>query len=80
MEHCMKDTYTLQEQKRTCIKCGHPLIDNQLVKNAYIQNTTVIWAKGQLKILADIAKDRNLNWIAGLAEKIADGLEGLESI
>jgi predicted Abi (CAAX) family protease len=78
-EHCMKDEYTLEEQRLTCIKCAHPLQDNQLVKDAYRQNTTVSWAKVQLKILADMARDRDIKWFADQAEKIANGLRCLDT-
>jgi hypothetical protein len=74
----MKDEYTPQEQRLTCIKCAHPLQDNQLVKNAYRQNTTVSWAKMQLKILADMARDRDIKWFAEPAEKFANGLRYLD--
>ena len=61
--------------RQTCIKCGHPLSDNQLVKDAYTLNTTASWAKQQLTILHDVAKNRGFYWFAEKAQKIADGIK-----
>jgi hypothetical protein len=64
---------------QTCIHCGKPLADNQLVKDAYRLNTTAVWAKGQLNILADMADDRGEAWFARELRKISDGLRTLGS-
>ncbi len=78
MEHCMKDEYKPHEQRVTCYKCAAPLSDNQLVKDAYKQNTTVSWAKNNLRILADMAEDRDMDWFASEARRIMEGLRNLD--
>lgn len=61
-----------------CCKCGHPLADNQLVKDAYKVNNTTAWAKGQLRILADMLSDHGMNWFAGRLREIIDGMDTLK--
>jgi len=63
MEHCKKD-FNNFEQYITCIKCGHSLSDNQLIKDAYKLNTTAAWAKSQLKIVIDMIGDRKEDGIS----------------
>lgn len=77
MKHA-RDDFRPWEQRVTCCHCAKPLSDNQLVKDAYALNTTATWAKGQLKILHDMAKDRGMEWFAEQAQKISDGIELLE--
>lgn len=78
MKHCMEKEYSKQEQRLTCYKCAAPLADNQLVKDAYKMNTTVCWAKTQLRILADMARDRGQSYIADEIIKITNGMETLD--
>lgn len=52
------------EQHVTCKCCATPLAENDLVKDAFKMNTTVSWAKCQLRILADMAEDRQLTWLS----------------
>lgn len=61
----------------TCCNCGAPLLDNYLVKRAYTQNSTVGWAKKNLKILSEMAEDRGLEYFANEMRRIMDGLEYL---
>lgn len=75
----MKNEYTEREQLLTCYKCAAPLSDNQLVKTAYQMNTTVGWAKKNLRILADMADDRGMDWFASEARRIMDGLVILDT-
>lgn len=77
LNHCRKDHFTDWEQRVTCYKCAAPLTDNQLVKDAYNMNTVNAWARGQLKILADMAKDRGMDWFAEEANHIANELRQL---
>lgn len=72
IKHCRAGDYNEFEQRQTCVSCAHPLADNQLVKDAYKLNTTASWAKQQLIILHDMAKDRGIDWFAEQAQKIAD--------
>ena len=65
------------EQRLTCVSCAHPLADNQLVKDAYKLNATATWAKQQLAILHDMAKDLGIDWFAERAQKIADRIQPL---
>ena len=44
----------------TCCKCGHPLDDNQRMKDALATNNAASWAKMNLRILAEMAEDRGL--------------------
>ena len=75
----MSAEYSEREQELTCVKCAHPLSDNDLVKKAYRQNTTVGWAKNNLRILADMAEDRELHWFADEARRISEGLRYLDT-
>jgi len=79
MNHCMPD-YSKTAQYHTCVKCAHPLRDNQLVKDAFIQNGTVAWAKQSLRIIVEMLseKERDQKWIIKELKKILDGLECLE--
>jgi hypothetical protein len=62
-------------KRLTCCNCGHPLSDNQLVKDGYNVNTTASWAKVQLKIMAEMAEDHKLpDWVQKEAYRIMDGL------
>lgn len=79
MEHCMKNKYTKREQLLTCYRCAAPLSDNQLVKMAYQMNATVGWAKNNLRILADMADAREMDWFASEARRIMDGLMVLDT-
>ena len=74
MKHCMDGEYSDKEQYLTCIKCAHPLADNQLVKDAYKLNSTAVWAKGQLRILADMARGRGFYWFADGVDKIMNDI------
>lgn len=76
--HCRPD-YFPWEQHTTCVKCAAPLADNPLVKDAYKLNTVNSWAKRQLRILADMAGRKGMQWFADEARKIADGLRCLLS-
>ena len=71
--HCRPDLLQW-EQHATCCHCAKPLIDNQLVNDAYKMNTVNSWAKQQLSILADMAEDRGMQWFADEARKIGGGL------
>jgi len=77
--HCRSSEYNSREQRQTCVACEHPLSDNQLVRDAFILNTTATWAKQQLAILHDMAKDRGDDWYAEKAQKIADGIQLLDA-
>lgn len=61
-----------------CYNCNAPLSENKLVKRAYTQNGTVGWAKKQLKILADIAEDRELSFFAKEIRRIMEGMTLLD--
>lgn len=63
------------DQYRTCVNCGHPLSDNQLVKDAKKLDTTAAWAKKQLSILADMLDHRGQDWFAAELRSFADGIE-----
>lgn len=77
MKHC-RDDYTEREQHLTCVNCAYPLSDNWLVKQAYRQNTTVEWAKGNLKVLANMVEDRGMDWFASEVRRIMNGLQCLD--
>ena len=47
--------------------------------SAYKQNTTVSWAKNNLKILADMMEDRGMDWFATETRRIMDGLRCLDT-
>ena len=79
IDHCRASEYREWEQRQTCVSCAHPLSDNQLVKDAYKLNNTAAWAKTQLSILHDMAKDRGLDWFAEQAMKIADSIQLIDS-
>ncbi len=79
VRHCRASDYKDWEQRQTCVSCAHPLADNQLVKDAYKLNTTAAWAKRQLAILHDMAKDRGDDWFAEQAQKIADRIQLLDA-
>ncbi len=70
--HCMKDEFTPREKRLTCYNCAAPLADNQLVKDAYKVNTAVVWAKGQLGKLADMADEREVCWFAAKVRYIVN--------
>ena len=78
MKHCMPD-FSEAAQYLTCAKCAHPLCDNQLVKDAYIQNGTVSWARQSLRIMIEILSEKEMDriWVVGELRKIRDGLKGL---
>jgi hypothetical protein len=58
-EHCMaKHGYSEFEQSATCFHCGKPLSDNRRVNELYTVHNIAVWAKGQLKILADMLADK----------------------
>ena len=63
------------EQRAVCCHCCKPLADNQVVKDAYKANAVTAWAKGQLRILADILEDRDFPGLAKESRRIADGLK-----
>ena len=44
------------------------------INMSYRQNTTVVWAKGNLRIMADMLEDRGHEWFAKETRRIADGL------
>jgi len=71
--HCRPD-FLPWEKRATCIKCAAPLADNPLVREAHKMNVVNAWAKQQLSILADMAEDRGIDWFAGEARRVADGL------
>lgn len=73
-EHCMAE-WKPWEQRNTCLKCAHPLADNELVKDGFKVNTTAAWAKGNLKILADMAEDNRLpQWFIAEVNRIKEGI------
>lgn len=73
-----RERSTEREQYLTCINCAHPLSDNQMVKDAYTQNNVVAWAKGRLRVLADVADGMvGGGWFAAQVREINDGLEHL---
>ena len=74
MEHARPD-YKPWEQHLTCCHCAHPLDDNQRMKDALKTNTTASWAKDQLRILADMAKDNKLpDWYVAEVKRICHGI------
>ncbi len=59
-----------------CHACGASLSDNQFVKDARNANSTAAWAKGQLRILAEMAADHGLpSWFAAEVTRICNGIE-----
>ena len=73
MEHVRPD-YKPWEQLSTCVKCAHPLDDNQRMKDAWKTNNVAAWAKEQLHILAETAADRGDLLYAREAQRISDGI------
>ncbi len=79
--HCRQD-YTPHEQYITCCHCGESLDDNPMVKRARTVNGTANWARGQLRILADMlcegSMDRSrIEYIARRIREVCDGIETL---
>lgn len=73
-----------RESYLTCCHCVKPLSENQIVKDAYKQNTAMSWAVGQLEVLAQIIDGRNtmhtgdLDWLSGEIRKIYKSLPYLK--
>lgn len=67
-----------EEQYRVCYHCGKPLLDNQLVKDAYKMSNLNAWTKGQLRTLADMATDRGEDWIAKRLHFISQAIKTFE--
>ena len=44
-----------------CGKCGDPLLNNQLVKDAYQLSNQMDWLKGRMSIIADMLEDRGID-------------------
>ena len=74
INHCRTD-YDEREQYLTCVHCGHVLLDNQMVKDAYQMNTQVGWARQNLKILADMASGRGMDWFVKEVNRILEGMD-----
>lgn len=63
------------EQYVTCINCARPLDDNQRMKDALVTNTTAGWAQENLRILAEMAIDRELpQWFVDEVKRIGAGI------
>ncbi len=63
------------ERHVTCCKCGHPLDDNQRMKDALATNNVASWAKQNMRILADMAEDRGLPaWYVAEVRRICNGI------
>lgn len=74
-QHVRPD-FRLWEQHITCIKCAHPLDDNQRMKDALVTNTTAGWAQQNLRILAEMATDRGLpQWFVDEVQRIGAGIQ-----
>lgn len=58
MKHIFEDEYSEREKYITCLHCGKPMADNQMVKDSYQLSTQFEWLKQQVKIVADILQDR----------------------
>lgn len=63
----------------TCRKCAAPLADNPLVSEALRMSNVNAWAKRQLTVLAAMADDRGIAWVATEARRVADGLMPLDA-
>lgn len=63
------------ERLVVCCHCCKPLADNQMVKDAFKANNVTAWAKGQLRILAEMLEDRDLPYFAKELHDIADALK-----
>ena len=72
--HCMDGEYSKREKRLTCKHCGKPLLDNDLVKDSFAQNTTVGWAKTQLRILSEMSESKGLLWLSMKLRETSEGL------
>lgn len=62
----------------TCVYCEKPLLDNDLVKDAYKMSVKIAWAHGRLKILADMLSDRGEAYISHQIREIIAEFEYLK--
>lgn len=58
MGHICDKEFTVREKYLTCKNCGKPLLDNQLVKDSYQISNQLTYLNAQIKIIADILKDK----------------------
>lgn len=65
MKHIFEDEYSDREKYATCLHCGKPLTDNQIVKDSYQLSTQFNWMKHQVKIIADMIKDKGDDFTSG---------------
>lgn len=79
MKHIFEDEYSDREKYITCLHCGKPLIDNQIVKDSYQLSTQFGWMKQNMRIIANMIKDKGDNIISRklyeIIEKADKGLK-----
>ncbi|MDD5056580.1 MAG: hypothetical protein PHQ60_02305 [Sideroxydans sp.] len=64
------------ERHVTCIKCAHPLEDNQRMRDALVTNTTAGWAKQNLSVLVEMAAARGVpQWFVDEVKRIGAGIK-----
>lgn len=72
----MRPDFRPWEKHVTCVKCAHPLDDNQRMKDALVTNTTAGWAQNNLRILAEMAADRGVpQWFVAEVKRIGAGIQ-----
>ncbi len=75
LQHARAD-FLPWERHMTCIKCAHPLDDNQRMKDALVTNATAGWAKQNLNVLADMAFERGVpQWYVDEVKRIGAGIQ-----
>lgn len=70
---------TTKHNFRLCVKCNHPLSDNDLVKTAYTKSNAASGAKTQLLIIADMLEEtEKMEWYAEQIRKYCDWIKPID--
>ena len=72
MKHIFENEYSDREKYTTCLHCGQPLANNQMVKDSYQLSTQFGWMKSNIRIIADMIKDKGDDYISGKLYEIIE--------